>query len=273
MPALSLVLDTPDLARHYDHVSADRQFAAGKALVARLGVRQGHSVLDVGSGTGLLAQHVAQIVGVSGQVVGIDPLALRIEIAQRKTRPNLTFKVGDAYALGEFRDESFDVVYLNAVFHWLPEKVSPLQQFHRVLKPGGRLGITTGSKDHPNTVRLTREAVLSREPYRGYPETQGALGHHVSVVELKKLFAETGFGEESIELERNVIYHPTAEAAIQFSQASSFGNYLGHLPDALRASARKEIAAELERHATPEGVRQEGVRIIAVAVKPDRAAV
>jgi arsenite methyltransferase len=267
MPDLSLALDTPDLAHHYERVSADRQFLAGKNLVAKLGIRQGHSVLDVGSGTGLLAEHVARIVGVGGHVVGIDPLALRIEIAQRKAKPNLLFKVGDAYALREFRDQSFDVVYLNAVFHWLPEKLSPLREFHRVLQTGGRLGITTGSKNHPNTVRLARAAVLSREPYVRYPEIQGALGHHVGVEELKGLLLQAGFTPQSIELEENVTHHPTADAAIEFSQASSFGNYLGHLPESLRAAARREIGLELERYATPEGIRQEGARIVAVAVK------
>lgn len=43
-------------------------------------------MLDVGSGTGLLAEHVAGIVGPSGQVEAVDPLPLRIEIAKRKLR-------------------------------------------------------------------------------------------------------------------------------------------------------------------------------------------
>src|SRR6187551_777044 len=68
MPDLSLSLDTPELARHYESVSVDRQFEAGKLLIERLAVRSGERVFDVGCGTGLLAEYVAQLVGANGQV-------------------------------------------------------------------------------------------------------------------------------------------------------------------------------------------------------------
>jgi arsenite methyltransferase len=69
----------PALARHYEQVSADRQFKAGKTLVERLALRPGEHVLDVGSGRGLLAEYVAEIVGPVGFVTAIDPLPLRID--------------------------------------------------------------------------------------------------------------------------------------------------------------------------------------------------
>ncbi|HVZ37410.1 MAG TPA: methyltransferase domain-containing protein, partial [Polyangiaceae bacterium] len=96
MSHLSLALDTPDLADHYERVSVDRQFRAGQLLIEKLQIPAGARVLDVGSGTGILAQYVADRVGPSGSVHGIDPLPLRVEIAQRKARPRLTFAVGDA---------------------------------------------------------------------------------------------------------------------------------------------------------------------------------
>ncbi len=267
MSRLSLHLDTPELARHYDQASADRQLVVGKALVAKLAPREGERILDVGTGTGLLAEHVARLVGLSGSVVGIDPLPLRIEIARRKGRPNLAFEVGDAYALDGFASDSFDIVYLNAVFHWLPDKATALRQFHRLLKENGRLGITTGSSEHPSTVRAVRQRVLERAPYNAYPQVRGALGHHVSATELREWLVDTGFAVRSIELEPQSNHQPTADAAIEFSQASSFGNFLGHLPESLRASARREIAEELERLRTPQGIPQDGQRIVAIAVK------
>ncbi|WP_437717998.1 methyltransferase domain-containing protein [Sorangium sp. So ce448] len=84
MSGLSLVFDTPQLAQDYEVRSADRQFRHGKRLIVGLGVRPGDHVLDVGSGTGLLAEHVAGLVGPTGKVLGIDPLPLRVEIAQQK---------------------------------------------------------------------------------------------------------------------------------------------------------------------------------------------
>jgi hypothetical protein len=68
-----------------------------------------------------------------------------------------------------------------------------------------------------------------------------------------------------------VQFQPNAEAAIDFAQASSFGNFLNHLQPELRKAAREEIAAELATLATPEGIRQESARLIGIAVKPASA--
>src|SRR5229473_4240462 len=89
----SLLLDNSELARDYDRISATRQFQSGKRLVADLSIKPGEHVLDVGCGTGLLAEHIADLVGSTGYVLGVDPLPLRIELAQAKARPTLEFKV------------------------------------------------------------------------------------------------------------------------------------------------------------------------------------
>lgn len=268
MSALSLTLDTKELAERYDELSADRQFKAGQALVELLGIKAGDRVLDIGSGTGLLAAYVAELVGPLGAVFGIDPLPLRVELARRKAAHNLQFRVGDAYDLSDFPANDFDAAYLNAVFHWLPEKSEPLRQIARVLKRGGRLGISTGSKDHPNALHVIKAEVLKRPPYDRYPDAADGTPHRVDAAELDRLLRGAGFVVETIESRPHVRYHPTAAAAIEFSNASSFGNFLGHLPGKLRDAARQDIEVELERLRTPEGIRQAGERLIAIAIKP-----
>jgi ubiquinone/menaquinone biosynthesis C-methylase UbiE len=271
MSILSLALDTPSLASHYEHVSRERQFKAGQVLVEKLRIERGQHVLDVGSGTGLLAEHVAGIVGDTGSVVGLDPLPLRIDIALEKERHNLHFSVGDAYDLGSFDTDTFDAVYLNAVFHWLPEKTEPLRQFYRVLKPGGRLGISTGSKDHISPLQQIRRAVLARDLYRSYPESGAGFPNRVGRDELEALLEQAGFERVSVEVTPHVQFQPTPAAAVEFAQASSFGNFLSHLPPELGRSARAEIEAELAGLTTSEGIRQESARLIAIASKPRAA--
>jgi ubiquinone/menaquinone biosynthesis C-methylase UbiE len=267
MGGVSLALDTTQLAETYEARSADRQFRNGQRLVARLGIAAGDRVLDVGSGTGLLAEHVANLVGARGAVLGIDPLPLRIAIAEKRRRSNLAFAVGNAYELEAFPSGTFDVVYLNAVFHWLPEKAGPLEQIHRILTPGGRIGISTGSREHPNRIQQIKKRVLSRPPFDAYPAARDGEPNRVSPDELRELLGAAGFVDIHIELEPNAQLQPSAEAAIEFSDASSFGNYLGHLPAELRASAVRQIKEELESLRTPEGIRLDGTRIIAVATK------
>jgi len=265
--SVKLVFDNESLAHNYERLSADRQFKSGQNLISDLKIALGETVLDVGSGTGLLAEYTADVVGHSGAVVGIDPLPLRVELAKRRGRPNLNFAVGDANDLNMFAKESFDVVYLNAVFHWLYEKLEPLRQFHRVLKVGGRLGIATGDREHISVLQSLKAEVMSREPYRSYPEALNGSAYSVSLVELVNLLDQTGYAVQKIELQPSTQYHPTAEAAIAFIEASSFGNFLGHLPEDLRASARIDIADELKKHRTSKGIGLDGVRIVAIAVK------
>jgi arsenite methyltransferase len=267
MSTLSYAFDTPSLADHYESVSHGRQVKAGKFLLERLRLRDGEAVLDIGSGTGLVAAHAAALVGPSGTVLGIDPLPLRVEISKERTRRNVAFRVGDAYDLLAFPDETFDVVYLNAVFHWLPEKRSPLRGIRRVLKAGGRLGISTGSKDHLNSLQQVRSDVLKRAPYHEYPESREGVAYHVSAGELEELLESSGFKVRSLELKPQLTYHETPRAALDFAQASSFGNFLGRLPERLRRPAQAEIEAELESSRTPRGIPQRGRRIVAIAVK------
>jgi len=84
---VSLSLDNEQLAELYERVSRERQFKSGQQLIKEFDLRDGERVLDIGAG--LRAEHVADIVGPTGLVIGIDPLPHRIEIAQRRARPNL----------------------------------------------------------------------------------------------------------------------------------------------------------------------------------------
>jgi arsenite methyltransferase len=268
MATVSLTLDTQELAHHYEQVTAAHQFKAGQILIAELAIAPGEHVLDIGCGTGLLAEYVVGLVGPTGSVVGIDPLPLRIALAQQKGRSNLSCKVGTAYDLRDFPEASFDVAYLNAVLHWLPKKLEPLREIFRVLKRGGRLGLSTGSKDHPNQLHAIKEIVLAREPYSRYAEALGGMTQRVSAGELESFLHQTGFEIKTITMRPHVRHHPSPEAAIAFAEASSFGNFLGHLPAELRTAACEAIMRELEQFCTPEGIRREGARIIAVALKP-----
>ncbi len=271
----SLAHDSNELAADYERLSASRQFETGKRLAADLAIGPGERVLDVGCGTGLLAEYLADLVGPSGSngghVVGIDPLPLRIEVARTRARANLAFQVGDANDLGALPAEGFDVVILNAVFHWLPDKPRALGQFARVLRPGGRIGISTrppnvaGDARHPVYEAMAR--AMAEPPFDRHPRSRGSFVSQVDADEMRALLEAAGFTPTLIELRPSVQMHPTPEAAVRFSEASSFGNLLGHLPPELRPAAREAMAKKLAALMTPEGIVQRGRRLVAVAVR------
>lgn len=117
--------------------------------VVRLGeLRQGQSVLDVGTGTGIAARYAARAVAPGGQVTGIDLSAGMIkaamETALAEALMNVSYRVMDAELLA-FPDRSFDAVTsLCAVAHF-PALTKAMGEMRRVMKPGGRLVVAIGA--------------------------------------------------------------------------------------------------------------------------------
>lgn len=107
-------------------------------LVADARLRQGHAVLDVGSGTGYPAILAAQTVGASGSVTGIDLAGDMLAVAQRKAKRlgllNVTFRTGDATTL-PFETASFDAVISRFCLMFLPDVPKASAEIARVLKP------------------------------------------------------------------------------------------------------------------------------------------
>ncbi|SKA39370.1 Methyltransferase domain-containing protein [Enhydrobacter aerosaccus] len=263
--APSLSLDSDELARDYERISATRQFQAGQKLAADLAIQPGERVLDLGCGTGLLAEHVADLVGPTGEVVGIDPLPLRIELAHSKRRDNLRFEVGDAYDLDDLANGTFDVVIMNAVFHWLPEKTKPLLECARLLRPGGRIGISTMLKGHRTHVHQIASKVLAEPPFNQFPRPRAQLAFPVDAEEMRAFFGMTGFVPSRIEVLETTRTWPSAEAVIRYSEASTFGNFLGHLPPELKNRAHIAIRQRVQCLMTADGIVDHGRRLVAMA--------
>lgn len=268
---ISLNLDNHELARTYDAVS-DSQFRSGVKLIESLDVKRGETVLDIGCGTGRLARHVLETVGPEGRVTGIDPLPERIAIAvEKNSHPNGEFHVGGAEDLSVVADNSIDVVYLSAVFHWIADKKRTLTEIRRVLKPGGRVGLTTNAKElvQATTLRLVTSRVLGQEPYRSLVSADdfAPTRYGVTATQLVELFLQAGFTVADLHILANQRHYESGSAIVSFVESSTFGNYLSHVPEELRDRARQDLAAEFETLRTPEGIGIHLYTLFAVAEK------
>ena len=252
---ISLERDTPELARNYEQAGIV-QFQHGKFLIGPLALKAGEHVLDIGTGTGRLAEFVAGLLGRQGRVIGIDPLESRIDIARLRQSKTLTFETGHAEDLSRFGDGQFDAVYLNSVFHWIAEKDRALREIHRVLKPGGRLGLNVQDPSKPHESRaLLREAIVQAGLADRYHESNPVLG--ATTEQLEDLFAATSFVDHRSDLRSLVDIHADADSLLKWSEASAFGNFLDGFSRSERAKVRATFARLVEARRTPEGLRLE----------------
>ncbi len=249
----SLTHDSPALAETYDRLS-DWQFAGGKRLVDRLGVKAGERVLDIGCGTGRLARFIAEITGPAG-VVGIDPLADRVQVARDRS-PGLTFAVGQAEDLGAFGDGSFDVVCMSAVFHWVADKAGALREIRRVLEPAGRMGLTTPAKELRGTSTTARACaqVLAGYGAQLNPAGFGIAQTGSTLTELVTLLAEAQLEILELHLVRRTQYFTKGRDVFDFLQSSSFGNFARLVTDDAKASFASDMAAAFEALKGPGGI-------------------
>jgi len=109
-------------------------------IVEALRLQPGERVLDVGSGPGFLASAIADRVGASGQVCGVDisePL-LAVSRAHCAHQTWVDFRHGDATKL-PFRDGLFDAAVVTQVLEYVVDVHAALTELHRVLCSGARV--------------------------------------------------------------------------------------------------------------------------------------
>ena len=181
--------------------------------VALASLRKGETVLDLGSGAGFDCFLVANRVGETGKVIGVDMTPEMLEKARENAEKgnykNIEFRLGEIENL-PVADNSIDVVISNCVVNLAPDKRRVFTEAFRVLKPGGRLMISdiVLLNELPDFIKKSIEAYI------------GCLSGAVMRDEYIGAIKAAGFQEISIIGEtpfpiKGIVDDPTAKAVIK----------------------------------------------------------
>ncbi|MFX0003443.1 MAG: arsenite methyltransferase [Promethearchaeota archaeon] len=133
---------------------------------AHASIKEGETVLDLGSGGGLDCFIAAKKVGKSGKVIGVDMTPSMIDKARENAikgnYDNVEFRLGEIEHL-PVADNSVDLIISNCVINLAPNKENVFREAFRVLKPGGRIMVSdiVLLKELPDVVRTNVQAYVS----------------------------------------------------------------------------------------------------------------
>ena len=155
-------------------------------------LREGETVLDLGSGGGIDVLLSARRVGPTGKAYGVDMTDEMLELARRNAAEagatNVEFRKGDIENL-PLADATIDVIISNCVINLSVDKPAVMAEMHRVLVPGGRVGVS-------DVVAEDRLSAVDRAARGSYV---GCIAGALSVTEYREGLAAVGFTDIDIE--------------------------------------------------------------------------
>jgi arsenite methyltransferase len=214
---------------------------------ALLELKQGETVLDLGSGGGIDVLLSARRVGPSGKVYGLDMtdemLALARENQQKAGASNVEFLKGEIENI-PLPDNSVDVIISNCVINLSADKARVLREAFRVLKPGGRFAVSdvVVRGDVPDAIRKSMELWV------------GCVAGALHQDEYKRLLGEAGF--EGVEVDPWRVYrvddarHFLAEAGLETDAIAAAAD--GKIASAfIRATKSADLSVRVEACCAP----------------------
>jgi arsenite methyltransferase len=173
-----------------------------------LGAAPGERILDVGCGPGFFCAELAEEVGPSGFVLGVDASAAMLGLAARRCagHANVELRQGDAGSLPA-QDGDFDAALCVQVLEYVPDATASLAEIRRALRPGGRVvvwdvdwaTISINAEDQALTERVMR-AWDEHLTHRSLPRTLASRLRAAGFADVEMqghLFATADFDDET----------------------------------------------------------------------------
>ena len=238
------------LAETWDSWAAvvDEWFApATSVLIDLLRLKAKDRVLELASGSGGFTLRLARAVGPDGRVLATDSSPNMVKLAARNVRSaglsNVVVRVMD----GEHPDltwASMDAIACRQGFMFFADPAAAMERLYRILRPGGRLGVTVFSSPARNDFMTTPVSILSRRTNsETQPEFSAKGPGPFSLAEpelLESIFRRARFEQVTTRSVPSPLHLPSIQDLLRFDQ-QFFGGIVSELPPAQQEEAWREV--------------------------------
>jgi SAM-dependent methyltransferase len=242
-------------AETYERALVPAVFAAWAPLVVALADPQpGERVLDVACGTGVVTRTVAQRVGRTGSVVGLDlnpgmlAVAASRASSESPTSAPITWQEASATKM-PLPAAAFDIAYCQLGLQFFPDRPAALGEVYRVLVSGGRLALMVwrGLEQSPGfgILAAALERLVSAEA-AGVMRAPFGLS---DAEQLRGLIAGAGFRDITIRPVAGTVRFPSVARFVQdYVAGSPLAGHVAKISDELRAALVREVDDGLRSH-------------------------
>ncbi|MBI4394328.1 MAG: class I SAM-dependent methyltransferase [Euryarchaeota archaeon] len=242
----------------------------GDHLLDMLKVRKGEAVLDVACGFGEPAITAARIVGPAGRVVGIDIAARELDIARAAAKGqgvrNVDFRTMDAETL-EFPDSTFDVVVSRFGLQSFHDPALAVSEMHRVVKPGGRVGLVVWSlAERVPAIDCLLRPLMKHVPSTRASPNQYGFGAPGSLATLLRSPGFTDIREERFTSE--LAFNNPDEYERVMRYATPFARRWADFDKVAMKIVREEMSAHLRRYVRSARIFVPAEAVLTVATRP-----
>lgn len=238
------------------------------SLLECVPIHQGNKVLDIATGTGLIAIPAAQKVGAAGHVLGVDISPGMLNQARKKIEAlelqNIELIEADADYLN-LSANTFDIIFCCSALVYLTDVEATLHNWYRLLKPGGIVAFSC----------FAETAFMAAVQVKVCAQLFGIMLPHINQPldtpeKCHELLQRAGFHNIEIKTEQFGDYLSLSDRKMSWSGGGFYprGNPLSQLSQAQLAQLQAEFRAEVEKLATDKGVWYDITTFFVVARKP-----
>lgn len=217
----------------YDRVSAP-QVEWAKALIERLDLSGEEAVLDAGCGSGRVSELLLERLP-AGSLIAVDGSAAMLAQASERLGPGVPLIHADLLDLE--LDQPVDIVFSNAVFHWIDDHPRLFSRLAAALRPGGRIEAQCGGEGNVADLYAAARAVAARRSYRHFLEGVQP-NHFASAEDTEAVLLRAGFEDVRCRLQPWPVRPPEPR---EFIRCVCLGAHLEALPAELREPFVDEV--------------------------------